>query len=358
MSRIDAAIRRATERVASGAPVPESAPEDRARPSSVATEVSRMVHRWEPVARAAEQPERVTSMAPVSEAAPEDAADSSVVATEVARMVHRWDTTARVVEAPKPQPVPATTSGPPPKTIDPERLTALVQGAGPDISEKLVIAPTVRFFSVEQYRKLAATLHQAQVQHGFKTILMASAMPGEGKTLTSVNLALTFSESYRRQTLLIDADLRHPTLHKVFQATNNSGLNDALKPDPEHRLSPIQVSPHLALLTAGPPDPDPMSILTSDRMRRVIAQAATRYDWVILDTPPVGLLPDAKLLAAMVDVVLLVVQAGATQYRSVYRAVDAIGRDRIMGVVLNCVDESLASDERYAAYYDTTRSWR
>lgn len=212
------------------------------------------------------------------------------------------------------------------------------QGFNRAISEKIVAAERARPESVEQYRKLAATLHHAQVDRGIKVIVVASAAMGEGKTLTSTNLALTLSESYRRRVLLIDADLRRPSLHDVFQVPNVSGLSDGLEGDADQRLSLLQVSPTLTLLPAGRPLHDPMGALTSGRMRRILDEAREAFDWVVIDTPPVGMLTDANLLSAMVDGSVLVVAAGRTPYGIAQKAVEALGRDRLLGVVLNRVD--------------------
>jgi capsular exopolysaccharide synthesis family protein len=231
---------------------------------------------------------------------------------------------------------------------------ALFQGFDPQVAEKIVATPDIRPAFVEQYRKLAGVLHHAQLEKNLKVVMVTSAMAGEGKTLTSTNLALTFSESYHRSVLLIDADLRRPTLHETFQVPNVSGLGDGLRSDKEQKLSLVQVSPRLTLLTAGRPDPDPMSGLTSDRMKRVIEEAASRFDWVIIDTPPVGLLPDARLLAAMADATLLVIRATKTPYAMVRRAIEAIGRDRIFGVVLNRAEDGVGTGSySYYNYYDS-----
>jgi len=237
---------------------------------------------------------------------------------------------------------------------DPPAGIALFQAFDPRVAEKIVATPDIRPAFVEQYRKLAGVLHHAQLEKNLKVVMVTSAMAGEGKTLTSTNLALTFSESYRRTVLLIDADLRRPTLHEMFQVPNVSGLGDGLRADKEQKLSLVQISPRLTLLTAGRPDPDPMSGLTSDRMRRVIEEASSRFDWVIVDTPPVGLLPDARLLAAMADTTLLVIRANTTPYHFVRRAVEAIGRDHIFGVVLNRAEDGLgAHGYSYYSYYDS-----
>ncbi len=239
-------------------------------------------------------------------------------------------------------------------TAGPRPSPALFQGFDPGLAEKVVAAPDIRPAFVEQYRKLAGVLHHAQIEKNLKVVMVASAVAGEGKSLTATNLALTFSESYHRTVLLVDADLRRPTLHETFRVPNVSGLSDGLRADTEEKLSLVQVSPRLTLLTAGRPDPDPMSSLTSGRMARVIEEAASRFDWVIIDTPPIGLLPDARLLAAMTDTTLLVIRAAKTPYPFIRRAVEAIGRDRIFGVVLNCADENAGTGGyNYYSYYDS-----
>jgi capsular exopolysaccharide synthesis family protein len=192
--------------------------------------------------------------------------------------------------------------------------------------------------TIEQYRRLAAVMHQAQVNRGIKSAMVASAFSGEGKTLTAANLALTLSESYRRRVLLIDADLRRPMLHDIFQIPNLEGLSEGLKSKTLRKMPLVEITPNLSLLPGGRPDPDPVGGLSSDRMKHVLRQATERFDWVILDTPPVVILPDGNLVSAMVDTVLLVVAARRTPCAAVQRAVAAIGRDHIIGTVLNYVD--------------------
>jgi Mrp family chromosome partitioning ATPase len=137
--------------------------------------------------------------------------------------------------------------------------------------------------------------------------------------------------------LLVDADLRRPSLHDVFQIPNLEGLSDGLKSRTLRKMPLVEITPNLSLLPGGRPDPDPVGGLTSDRMKHVLQQAGERFDWVILDSPPVVLLPDGNLVAAMVDTVLLVVAAGRTPSQVAQRAVAALGRDRIIGTVLNFV---------------------
>lgn len=206
------------------------------------------------------------------------------------------------------------------------------------LSEKVVVDHNMAPVSREQYRRLAAVLHDAQASTGVRVVMIASAVPGEGKTLTATNLALTLSESYRNRVLLIDADLRKPTLHQVFRLQVSAGLIDGLDAPGDVKLVVRQVSSRLSVLPAGRPTSDPMAALTSSRMRRLIDEAKELFDWVILDTPPLTLLPDAHLLSSLVDGVVLVIRANATPHELVKRAVDVIGRKRIAGVVLNRAD--------------------
>lgn len=232
--------------------------------------------------------------------------------------------------------------------------TPLIRGAQDAVAEKLVVMPTAPPGLVEQYRKLAATLYYAQAERGVKTLMVTSAIPGEGKSLTTANLALTLSESYGRRVLLIDADLRRPTLHLIFRIPNMSGLGDELKPGAEGTLCPVQLTANLSLVPVGERAADPMAGLISSRMRALVTQVSEGYDWVIIDTPPVGLLSDAKLMVEMVDAALFVVAAGETQYALVQGALDALGRQKILGIVLNRADERATGDKYgYHGYYES-----
>jgi capsular exopolysaccharide synthesis family protein len=224
-----------------------------------------------------------------------------------------------------------------------------------DVEGKVVIDSETSAASIEEYRRLATSLHLSQAQSGLRALLVSSALPRDGKTLTSTNLALTLSESYKRRVLLVDADLRRPSVHHVFKVRNTTGLADSLRSGGTVPLPLMQVSEHLTVLPAGPPDASPMAGLTSDTMRAIVADARRQFDWVIIDTPPVGLISDASLLASLVDGVLLVIGAGSTPYAAVKRAVDEFGADRIAGIVLNRVAPQNASNKYYADYYGGDR---
>lgn len=200
---------------------------------------------------------------------------------------------------------------------------------------KLIVGDVVDPAMVEQYRHLAAVMHHAQKASGVRSVMVTSALPSEGKTLTATNLALTLSQSYQRRVLLIDADLRRPRMREMFALSSSVGLTDSLTMPRTDRLPVQQITPTLWVLTSGQAVPDPMSLLVSPAMKQLLEEARDSFDWVVVDTPPIAILPDANLLAAMIDTALLVVSAQSTPYPMVQRAANAIDTKRILGVVLN-----------------------
>jgi capsular exopolysaccharide synthesis family protein len=243
-----------------------------------------------------------------------------------------------------PAPASAETTIGPPASETFDRIASVYEG-------KTVMEAEVSAQSREQYRRLAASLHQAQALNGTKVIMVTSALVGEGKTLTASNMALTLSQSYQKQVLLIDADLRRPSLQAVFGVRPGSGLTEGLTAAAEQPVPVHQVSSRLGILQAGRPTSDPIAALTSERMRRLINEARKTFDWIILDTPPVALLTDASLVSEMTDGAIIVVKAGHTPYELVERAVAAIGRDRTLGIVLNHAEIPSHGTGYYGDYY-------
>lgn len=242
---------------------------------------------------------------------------------------------ARVTDAPaEPPPVSA------PIAVVPMAPAALVSRFAAAERGRLVIGDGVEPALVEQYRHLAAVLHHAQSESGCRSVMVTSALPSEGKTLTATNLALTLSESYQRRVLLIDADLRRPRINDLFGLDGGRGLTDSLNSPRGGKLPVHQVTPTLWVLTAGRATADPMSTLVSGAMKHLLDEARDAFDWVVVDTPPIAILPDANLLASMIDTALLVVSAQSTPYPMVQRAAQAIGPSRILGVVLNRAEKS------------------
>jgi capsular exopolysaccharide synthesis family protein len=288
-------------------------------------------------------PSLVFPVEPKATSAPEVVADAPLSLSDRRRPVAAVDHAADALVSPAPA-VNGTSAGP--------LVNELVDHIDGTVREKIVVDENMNPASREQYRRLAAALHHAQAASGIKVVMIASAVAEEGKTLTAANLALTLSESYRKNVLLIDADLRRPSLHTIFKVRGAPGLNEGLTAPDEPKLPLHDVSPRLTILPAGMPNSDPMAGLTSRRMQGLIDEAREAFAWVIIDTPPVGLLTDANLLASMVDGVVLVVKAGSTPYDLVKRAVDTIGPSKLLGVVLNQAHGSLGKySYQYSDYY-------
>ena len=208
--------------------------------------------------------------------------------------------------------------------------------------ERLAIGAKSDPHLADQFRRLAATLLHIQRTEKLRTIMVTSALAADGKTLTALNLSLVLSESYRRRVLLVEGDLRRPAISRVAGVPAGAGLNEALKSHDDRKPSLIQLTEMLTLLPAGHPDSDPLSTLTSPRLQALLQDASEKFDWVIVDTPPLAATTDATLLSPLVDAALLVIRAGRTPLESIQLAVDALGREKILGIVLNASEQAEA----------------
>lgn len=215
--------------------------------------------------------------------------------------------------------------------------------------ERLASGPDGDPGLIEQFRRLAGVLHHAQQASGLRSVMVTSATPGDGKTLTAVNLALVLAESYRYNVLLVDADLRRPSIPHIGDLSDGSGLSEALRAETEQKLALVAITPRLTLLPAGQPIANSIEALTSPRMQQILGEAVNRFDWVILDAPPVGPTADARLLTGLVGGTLFVIHAGKTQYPDVEKAIETLGRDQLLGVVLNGV-----AAKAFDGYYGVT----
>lgn len=175
---------------------------------------------------------------------------------------------ARVATPPAAAAAPSPPAVPPAPRFHDDERGRLVIGDGAD--------PAL----VEQYRHLAAVLHHAQSESGYRSVMVTSALPSEGKTLTATNLALTLSESYQKRVLLIDADLRRPRIKDMFGLASGEGLTDSLNHPRAGRLPVHQITPTLWVLTAGRATADPMSTLVSGSMKHLLDDAREAFDWV------------------------------------------------------------------------------
>jgi non-specific protein-tyrosine kinase len=217
-------------------------------------------------------------------------------------------------------------------------------------SDKLVTVNSSRSSQAEAYRVLRTNLQFNGVDKPLRSILVTSASMGEGKSVTAANLAIVMAQAGLR-TFLIDADLRKPTQHRLFNMVNNAGLTDSLLArNPEEDFLREPGVDCLSILTSGALPPNPAELLGSQRMRELKKQMEADSDMLIFDGPPCLPVADAAVLANLVDGVVLVVDITRTHRKDALRARDILAKvgARILGVALNRVQ---ASGKNYY-YYD------
>ena len=204
----------------------------------------------------------------------------------------------------------------------------------------------------EAYRMLRTSLLLSRAGAPPKTTLVASAVPGEGKTTTAVNLSIVLAGTGRK-VLLIDADLRRPHCHEVFGLDNGLGLSEALTGIGElaNLIRHIDVG-NLYLLTSGTMPPNPSELLGSEKMRELFESLSGQYDCIIIDTAPITLVTDAVMLSSMVDGVLVVAHK-RTARQQVKAALSRLeyAQAKVFGVVLNAVDLGFDSNGYSSGYY-------
>jgi capsular exopolysaccharide synthesis family protein len=203
---------------------------------------------------------------------------------------------------------------------------------------------------VEAYRMLRTSVLLSTAGAAPKTILITSSQPGEGKTTTAVNTAISLSQ-LGASVLLIDADLRRPAVHKAFKIPHTRGISNYLSSDtPIENLIVKLPIPNLSVLPCGPIPPNPAELISSDRMKELLRLMGEQYDHILIDSPPLVSVTDPVILSTMVDGSILVVQSGKSTRELIRRArqeLAGVGA-KIFGVVLNNVD---VKREGYDDYY-------
>ena len=203
----------------------------------------------------------------------------------------------------------------------------------------------------EAYRALRTSLLLSSIGAPPKVIVMTSALPQEGKTTTSINTAIVLAQKGSR-VLLVDGDLRRPSIHKALGIPPRGGLSNLLTGSVSLRQAVIssQLLPTLFVLPAGTPPPNPAELLASANMRDMLAELRQQYDHIVIDSPPTLSVTDAVILSTYADTVVLVIRSGQTTKHALRRARDLLARvnARLSGVLLNAAD--LSSPEYYYYY--------
>jgi receptor protein-tyrosine kinase len=219
-----------------------------------------------------------------------------------------------------------------------------------DSPEDLVTVHDPNGVSSESYRMLRTNLFYAVVDSPPKVIVVTSSNPREGKSTTTANLGVTLVQA-GKSVLVVDCDLRRPRLHNIFGVHNATGLVDILTGGEVEKVwrEPI---PGLRLICAGPPPPNPAELLSSRRLAEFLGAMRDRFDYVLVDTPPVGV-SDSAVLAANGDGVLLVLDSQNTRkgaVRQAVRGLQSVGAN-VLGTVMNNFELTRGRNEPYNSPY-------
>ncbi|MFP4055889.1 MAG: CpsD/CapB family tyrosine-protein kinase [Candidatus Brocadiia bacterium] len=203
----------------------------------------------------------------------------------------------------------------------------------------------------ESFRRLKAMIRGLPGGDKLRTITMTSAGKGEGKSTTALNLAVAMCQDFDSRIAIVDADLRRPRVHRLLGMTPRRGLSDVLSGEvvPEDVLITNSI-PRLTILPGGRSSKSPAEMLASPRMRQLVEELKSRFDFIIFDTPPVLTVADAIVMGPLTDGVILVIQAGKVRKKPIQRAVELLHNSKILGFVLNRGD--LVLSHYGYRYYD------
>jgi capsular exopolysaccharide synthesis family protein len=230
-----------------------------------------------------------------------------------------------------------------------------VPAGGAEGVQALISVSDPRHPIVEAYRRLRTNLQFYNLDAGLSSLLVTSAEAGEGKSMTSANLAVVMAQSGAR-VIVVDADLRKPRQHRIFGLMRQPGLTEALR---SGSFSPSLLQeapgvPNLRVLTSGEIVPNPAEVLGSQRMRQLVEQLHAESDILIFDTPPLLAVTDAQVVGHLVDGALLVINSQKTPAGAIHRALQSLIQVNvpIMGAVLNRLSGSGRAYYYYCYYYN------
>lgn len=245
---------------------------------------------------------------------------------------------------------PAQQTPPGPAVFVEERLSKTVKGW----DERIIAASGTDSGIAEEFRRLRThILHPPGGEKPARTILVASAAPEEGKTFVCAGLAVSLAQSMEGHVLMVDCDLRWPTLAGMFGLGNTPGLADHLREQIDlGRLIRKTSLGKLSLIASGAPPINPAELLGSDRLTSMVAEVANRYQdrYIIFDSPPLQKAAETAILAKQVDGVVLVVREGKSSREHIRQLVETIGPDRIIAVVFNAYQVNIL-DKHISGHY-------
>ncbi|MBS4204796.1 CpsD/CapB family tyrosine-protein kinase [Lederbergia citrea] len=202
----------------------------------------------------------------------------------------------------------------------------------------------------EQYRTIRTNIQFSAVDREIRSLMVTSSGPGEGKSTTAANIAIVFAQQ-GKSVLLVDADMRKPTVHYTFSMNNAYGLTNVLTRQMRiNEAAKVSNLEGLDVLTSGPIPPNPAELLSSNAMKQFFEEAGVQYDLVIFDTPPILAVTDAQVLANQCDGTILVVSSGKADVENVKKTKELLeaANAKTLGVVLN--NKKMANNDYYYYY--------
>ena len=214
----------------------------------------------------------------------------------------------------------------------------------------LIVERKPKSIEAEAYRSLRTNIQYSSFDNKYQTLVVTSANPGEGKTTVAGNLALALAQG-ESKVLLVDCDMRRPSIHKTFKISNTYGISDLLVGNKKLESVANKYNDNLSIVPAGKIPPNPAEMLASKVMTAFLEEMKNYFDYIVLDTPPLQAVTDAQVLSTKVDGSLIVVRAGVTKKDAVHNAVSIIKKVKgnIIGTVLNVAE---TKNDKYYYYGD------
>lgn len=218
----------------------------------------------------------------------------------------------------------------------------------PSSCPQLVVFNDEHSPAAEAFRLLAVRLNQLRKRRNLQKLLITSTLPEEGKTLTAANLACALPTRTQEQVLLVDGDLRRASLSQMFELGSSPGLCECLRG--ENSLASTIFQPQgmeICILPAGKTSANPLELIQSTKMPALVDDLSARFDWIIVDSPPVLPLADTSAWARLIDGILLVTRPGTTKKHSLQAGVKVIEPQKLIGAILNACSSPSAADYAY-----------
>jgi capsular exopolysaccharide synthesis family protein len=250
------------------------------------------------------------------------------------------------------KPAPFTNHGrtfSPPLTVEPSVPTTICLDET-RLHTRLVLFTDPQSVGCEQYRTLRTQVFHAAERQLTQVILVTSAVAGEGKTSTILNLAWAIAQPKEKRVLVVDGDLRRPSVSSYLGLDFELGFGEVINEVSQALPSIVRVADStLYILSSSREEPQPAELLSKEHVGEALAELRSYFDYILIDAPPVVAFADARLLANHADAVIFVVRAGLAGHNTVERAIEALPANRILGVVLNGADPM--SEAGYYGYY-------